>query len=215
MPPKRSRPTAIVYIDGLNLYHSNLRKKPEHKWLDLMKLVELHIPDLEILKVHYFTAIVSSKISDPLAPTRQKSYLRALESLGDKITLHHGRMRIEEIGLTLKDPAKTKVKAYKATEKESDVGLASQMVHDAHTTEADYLILLSNDTDFSPALRLIKNHTNKKIGLVCPNTKVAGDLAATNLDKVWILDSTKFGDAQLPPSVKDEFGEVTKPSSWV
>lgn len=214
MQVSKQRPKAIAYIDGLNLYHSHLKRKPEYKWLDLLGLMDLHLPEYEIIKVHYFTAIVSSKISDPLASTRQKAYLRALETTGERLAIHHGRMRVEEITVKLKGPVSTVVKAHKATEKESDVGLASQMVHDAHTSEADYLILLSNDTDFAPALRIIALHTSKKIGVLCPNTKLAGDLAAANIHSVWTLDSTKLGLCQLPELVTDKFGDINRPESW-
>lgn len=209
-----ARPKAIVYIDGLNLYHSHLRRKPELKWLNLLQLVELQLPNFEIDKVHYFTAIVSSKISDPLAPTRQKAYIRALETLGEKLEIHHGRIRVEEITVRTKGPEGQKAKAYKSTEKESDVGLASQMVHDAHTKDADYLVLLSNDTDFAPALRLIKQNTEKRIGLLSPSTKVAGDLMETNPDIVWILNRFLLGEAQLPETISDLYGESRRPDSW-
>jgi len=68
-------PRTIVYIDGFNLYYGAVRGSA-FKWLNLQRLFQLLRPDDNILKIHYFTALVDG-------PTRpnQKVYLRALGTL--------------------------------------------------------------------------------------------------------------------------------------
>src|SRR5438046_9627545 len=70
MPPR-----TIVYIDGFNLYYGAVRGSA-HKWLNLPRFFQLLRPHDNIVKVHYFTALVDG-------PTRpnQEVYLRVLGTL--------------------------------------------------------------------------------------------------------------------------------------
>ena len=70
MPPR-----TIVYIDGFNLYYGAVRGSA-FKWLNLQRFFQLLRPHDNIVKVHYFTALVDG-------PTRpnQEAYLRALGTL--------------------------------------------------------------------------------------------------------------------------------------
>ena len=70
-----------VYIDGFNLYYRAL-KGTTYKWLDLKKLVtHLLQPHHLVVEIKYFTATVSG-IFDPNQPTRQKTYIRAIQIWG-------------------------------------------------------------------------------------------------------------------------------------
>ena len=69
-----------VYIDGFNLYYGALRGTA-HKWLNPWVMCQALLPQHQIAELKYFTANVSSRPSDPGAPTRQQAYLRALATL--------------------------------------------------------------------------------------------------------------------------------------
>ncbi len=53
-------------------------------------------------------------------------------------------------------------------EKQSDVNLALQAYHDVITKQVDHVIIVNNDTDIAPALKMIRIHTAATIGLVIP-----------------------------------------------
>lgn len=79
---------ANVYVDGLNLYYSALRRRfPDCKWLDVRALAETLFPRDEIGRVLYFTARVASRPDDPQEATRQQMYLRALTARDVEIVL--------------------------------------------------------------------------------------------------------------------------------
>jgi hypothetical protein len=66
-----SKPTANLYIDGFNLYRRLLQRHPQDKWLDLEALAEYVLPDFEIKRVRYFTAIIKPLPgADPQSPQR-------------------------------------------------------------------------------------------------------------------------------------------------
>lgn len=70
----------ILYVDGFNLYYGCLKGTP-HKWLDLGRLaVELFPAPNTITAIKYFTARVSGA-TDPDAPRRQATYLKALRTI--------------------------------------------------------------------------------------------------------------------------------------
>src|SRR6266851_5286919 len=70
MPPR-----TIVYIDGFNLYYGAVRGSA-FKWLNLQRFFQLLRPHDNIVKVHYFTALV-----DGSTKPNQDVYLRALGTL--------------------------------------------------------------------------------------------------------------------------------------
>ena len=78
-----------VYVDGFNLYYGAL-KGTTFKWLDLVKLADLLLPDgHRVDRLRYFTARVSG-VSNAGAPARQHAYLRALGTLPE-VRVHIGR----------------------------------------------------------------------------------------------------------------------------
>ena len=78
-----------VYVDGFNLYYGALKRTP-FKWLDLVKLAELLLPDgHRINRLRYFTARVSG-MANSGAPARQHRYLQALSTLPE-VRVHMGR----------------------------------------------------------------------------------------------------------------------------
>lgn len=62
-----------VYVDGFNLYYGAVRETP-YKWLDLGELCRLLLPQNQINRIRYFTALVESRPYDPQQPQRQQTY---------------------------------------------------------------------------------------------------------------------------------------------
>ena len=70
-----------VYVDGFNFYHG-AAKRTGHKWIDLLALSRRLRAQDTIERVKYFTAPVQRRPDDPDQVTRQRTYWRALATLG-------------------------------------------------------------------------------------------------------------------------------------
>ena len=76
----QGQPRTFVYVDGFNLYYNAL-KDTQYKWLDLMKMSRLLLPQHDVRRIRYFTARVTAMAHDVDQPRRQETYLRALRTL--------------------------------------------------------------------------------------------------------------------------------------
>ena len=84
-----------VYVDGFNLYYGAVRRT-EFKWLDLVKLAyQVLPPGHAVERLRYFTARVLGA-GDTDAPTRQREYLKALETLPE-VEIHFGTFLAKSI----------------------------------------------------------------------------------------------------------------------
>lgn len=92
----------IVYVDAFNLYYGAVRGT-EYKWLDLSKLCSYLLPDHDILKIKYFTALISGRKGDPQQPIRQKIFLRALETIPNLVIIY-GHFLSHKVRLPLVKP---------------------------------------------------------------------------------------------------------------
>jgi hypothetical protein len=76
------RPITNVYIDGFNFYYGRVKGTP-YKWLDFSKLLAKALPNNQINKIKYYTAIVNARSHDLDQPVRQQTYIRALKTLSN------------------------------------------------------------------------------------------------------------------------------------
>ena len=53
-----------VYIDGYNFYYGCVKGSP-YCWLDFSQLCQIPLPNDEIRRIKYFTALVEARPSDP------------------------------------------------------------------------------------------------------------------------------------------------------
>lgn len=204
----------IVYIDGFNLYYRALKRTP-YKWLDLKKLTSNILQQHhKITGIKYFTAIVSG-IIDPDQPIRQKTYLRALQKYIPEISIFLGHFLSHKVSLPnypLVSPLKFS-NVLKTEEKGSDVNLAVHVLNDAWFDQYDCAVILSNDSDLSEALRLIRIQTNKKIGLIYP--AVHGHPSKELQKHAHFVKRIRKGVlkiSQLPSPIPDS--SIVKPAVW-
>ncbi len=172
-----------VFVDGFNLYHSidALNKNsPENKnylkWVNLKSLSEKFINHAceEICTVVYFSAIADFH-RNPEVPKRHRIYIKALESVGVKF---------------IEGNFKKKKDNYE--EKETDVNIALAILEDAYEKTSDKILLITNDSDISPAIRMARLKNPKlKINVITPPTaspnydliQSAGDFVLINNGK--------------------------------
>jgi len=215
-----TRPTASIYVDGLNLYRQKLEYHADSKWLDLLKLSELLLPTHDIVRVRYFAAKVKPGVNDPNMPVRQMIYWRALRTLGPRLTIHEGQMRADTrrmlaIPRALKaDGTPVLHKVLKIEEKGSDVSLASHMILDAATRPSDIHVLISSDSDFVPPLSILRNELNVATGLFSPIEKPSASLLATKPLIVKTIRKSNLLSAQFSPILVDDIGVISRPDSW-
>ncbi|HEX5341304.1 MAG TPA: antitoxin Xre/MbcA/ParS toxin-binding domain-containing protein, partial [Duganella sp.] len=228
--PLRTR----AYVDGYNLYYGCLKGTP-YKWLDLWILFEKHIlpsstPDRSVLLplgIKYFTAKILEKAAKaPDSVSSQARYHTALRKLYDgRIELIEGYYSLIESKASLidvdapqtwpRDCAQALV--WKLEEKQSDVNLALQAYHDAITDAVDQVVIVTNDTDIAPALKLIREHTSVQIGLVVP-TRIQERIPNTELAELahWVrthINEGELATAQLPRVIGGRKPTI-KPDSW-
>ena len=156
-----------VFIDGYNLYHAiNNLKKPHLKWVNLFGLAkEFARTDtgFEIIRVKFFTAPPIHK--SPQIQQRYSIYIKALKCCGVDVVEGKFKQKL----LTYKDGDKKYFTRISHEEKESDVNIALAILEDAFEKTSDKLLVITNDSDISPAIRLaLQKNKNLKISVVTP-----------------------------------------------
>ena len=204
-----------VYVDGFNLYNGCVRHT-DHKWLDLEAFFAQLLPAEDTAAIRYFTAHVSGK-EDPGSPTRQRTFLRALETL-PLVSVHFGKFKTRPVRMRNANPPPNTVEVIKREEKRSDVNLAAHMISDSAAGQIDTVVLVSNDSDFRDLLTMAKETYGMRVGVVNPHPE-----AKRSLELAAVADFTKqisaavLASAQFPaqitfPGTKRK--PINKPSSW-
>ena len=217
-----SKPTANVYIDGFNLYRRLLQRHPHDKWLDLEALAEYTLPDYEIKRVRYFTAIIKPLPgADPQSPQRQQAYLRALATL-PRTSVHLGKYRIDPRIMPVHpteldaDGNAITVKVKKTEEKGSDVALASYLLLDAFKDEADVYVVSTNDSDLVMPMRMVADDLQRATGLLSPMEpkRSSNELKQTNPTLHRQITVEALASCQLPDVLGDDRGKIHRPAKW-
>ena len=204
----------FVYVDGFNLYYGALKGTP-FKWLDLVALFEKVLqPRHHILKVKYFTARVSGPPADPSKPQRQDVYLRALEHYRPEVEVYFGHFLRHRVRAPLAQPAghQRTVEVIRTEEKGSDVNLAVHIVNDAWLDAYDCAVVVSNDSDIAEAMRLVRRHCGKRIGLVTPGTGRPSRQLMAHADFSRHVRTNGLQHSQLPDPIPET--NIRKPAAW-
>ena len=208
--------TAIVYVDGFNLYYGAL-KGTAYKWLDLGKLCRTLVPEEEIVRIRYFTARVKGREHDPDAPFRQDAYLRALK-LDDLVTIHYGTFLVGKPMMRLAEPEPGRpacVKVIKTEEKGTDVNIGSHILYDAFKGRCDLMVMIGNDSDLYTPLAIAKKRFGRRIGLVNPQRRASMKLQELEPEFVAPVRSHVLEACQMPEIVQGPGNtQVRKPTGW-
>ena len=218
----------IIYVDGYNLYYSMLTKT-KHKWIDIHKLfthciVKTIEPKSDVICLKYFTSpIKANYCSDPEAPNRQRKYHNALEAVyGDKIKIIYGNHQEKETKFIIShgEMKGSVIRGKTLEEKKTDVNLSIQMYRDVCSNKVDQIVLVSNDSDFAPAISAIReDFCEMKIGVVLPGypNSVRKSKELTNVAD-WHREYIRLEEliaAQMPPSVQNRKNKtIRKPDVW-
>ena len=204
-----------VYVDGFNLYYGALKGSP-WKWLDLLALFQNVLqPHHQILTLKFFTARVSVTPNDPSKPQRQDTYLRALQHYRPEVEVYFGHFLSHNVRLPLAAPTARQrtAKVVKTEEKASDVNLAVHLLNDSWLNAYDCAIVVTNDSDIAEAMRLVKQHHRKRIGLATPGNRHPSRQLTAHADfSVHIRNKAVLQQSQLPDPIPGT--TIRKPDLW-
>ncbi len=195
---------AIAYVDGFNLYHAidglNL---PHLKWTDLRALARSFLRNGQTLDtVKYYTAFATWL---PAAYARHREYVAALRASGVDVLLSEFRDRPSE--------------CYRCghrwighEEKRTDVQMAVDIVGDCLEDQFDLALVITADSDLSPAIARVRASPGKRLLMIAPPGRFnrARDLGFTHQ-----IRQRRLADCLLPP-VSIQNGQVvaTRPPEY-
>ncbi|SDS32702.1 NYN domain-containing protein [Pseudomonas asplenii] len=224
------------FVDGYNLFYGLLAGSP-YKWLDLPKLLA-HIlrterPGNELTSVDFFTSGVKPDLATRgrVSKEAQDTYLRALIEKG--VQVHHGRHQLES-GLAPRFVDKKtrpsrfdQVPIWKIEEKETDVHIAISMyrlaARQAFLTadeRVEQIVLVSADTDMTPALRALReDYPELQIGVILPHREdikrnAPGSLKSHSNWMRHTVTREELAACQLPARVPTRKKPAIKPDYW-
>ena len=173
------------------------------------------LPKNTVVDIKYFTALVSSRPSNPDQSLRQQLYLRALKTVPG-VSIHYGHFLTHEVTMPLVTPAGQRqqyARVVKTEEKGSDVNLATHLLHDAHMGRFDIAVVVSNDSDLLEPIKIVREELGKKVGLLNPHRNPSRALLP-HIDFIKAIRAGVLGASQFPPTLTDAHGTFTKPASW-
>jgi len=205
-----------VYVDGFNLYYGCLKGTP-HKWLDLEALCARLLPQNEIKRIRYFTAKISARPGDVHGPVHQDAYLRSLTTR-PTTSVHLGHFLTNTTRMPVAKPVaggpKT-VEVIKTEEKGSDVNLATYLLVDAFRQDADAFVVISNDSDLTEPIRIVRHELGKVVGILNPQRHPSRALLSCKPTFFKQIRGGVLAASQFPAQLVDAAGStITKPANW-
>lgn len=205
----------IVYVDGFNLHYGAVKGTP-YKWLDILRLCMLLLPKNEIVKIKYFTALVTARPSDPDQPNRQLLYLRALQTIPG-LEVIYGHFLEHEIMMPVASPppgGPKYVRIIKTEEKGSDVNIAAHMINDGHNGRYQVAVIVSNDSDLVEPVKIVRQELILPVGILNPILDHPSHELRKYATFVKPIRKGVLSVSQFPPQLKDSRGKFYKPPAW-
>lgn len=210
-----SKIKTIVYVDAFNLYYGAV-KGTKYKWLNIAKMSELLLPRHDIKYIHYFTALVKVRPNNPQQAQRQKTYLRALQTIPN-LDITYGHFLTQKVRMRLVQPEDSQVKTalvYKTEEKGSDVNLASFLLRDGYSNNFEAAVLITNDSDLLLPIQIVRNDLNKVAGVITPTKKRPSYELTKNASFYKKIRAGVLRASQFPDVLEDDNGVFRKPEDW-
>lgn len=203
-----------VYVDGFNLSYGCL-KKTSFKWLNLQFLCANLLGRHHVIDtIRYFTAPVIPNDGNPKVHLRQQAYIKALQTIKG-MHIHYGRFSRHNKFLPLTSKPSEMVKVIRTEEKGTDVNFAVHLLNDAWKGRFDCAVLVTNDSDMTEAMRLVRSEfPDKRLGLITPSKDPTVNLSRYAHFCKTISDS-HLREAQFASALPGLSGRlIHKPGSW-
>ncbi|ROO34479.1 MULTISPECIES: NYN domain-containing protein [unclassified Pseudomonas] len=224
------------FVDGYNLFYGLLADTP-YKWLNLRSLLT-HITHIEnphsaVASVDYFTSSVKPLLATRgrLSKEAQDTYIRALKTTD--IRVHYGHHQLEPakaprfIDRKTRASREDKVDIWKLEEKETDVHIAVSMYRTVARQTAslehgyvEQLVLVSSDTDMTPALKAIREDFPEiTVGVILPHRAELNRPSPGSLKQYahWmrrVVTCDELQSHQFPNRVPTHKAPAVKPDYW-
>lgn len=202
-------------IDGFNLYHSIVDiarycNGVNVKWLNIYALCKSYLNLIgngaTIESIYYFSAL-AYHLKDPDVISRHESYIKCLRETGVEEQL--GRFKPKIIRLSHGR------KITRHEEKETDVAITSKMFEVFINDECDSIVLVTGDTDFTPAVKTAKHISpNKHILFAFPYNRKNDELAQIAPGSFKIHSGSYIRHQFPDPFTLSDGTIIPKPSSW-
>ncbi len=224
------------FIDGYNLFYG-LLAGTDYKWLDLTALLthitKIQNPASETLLVNYFTSPVLPSLATLGIQSKeaQDTYIRALKAKAVTVTL--GKHRLEHgtapryIDKHTPASRQDKVDIWDLEEKQTDVSIAigmyrllSQQQNFQANERIAQIVLVSADTDMTPALKAIREDFPEiTVGIILPHREGIDRGVPGSLDNYahWVRKTVKIAELQahqFPDRVPTKKKPAIKPHYW-
>lgn len=203
-----------IYIDGFNFYYGAVKHTP-YKWLDFAQMCHLLLPNQQINKIKYFTALVNARPHDPQQPLRQQTYLRALRTL-PRLEIIFGHFLSSEVSMLIAGSppnAPQYVRVVKTEEKGSDVNLATHLLNDGFKRDYEMAVIVTNDSDLLEPIKVVRYELKLPIGLLNPHRRPSRALLP-HLSFIKQIRRGVLAASQFPLTMTDAQGDIHKPASW-
>ena len=172
-----------IYIDGSNFYFS-VKKLFDCK-IDIEKFCKKLVGNNSLVTINYNTAPVE-QFGKPDMYAKQQSFFDKLREIKN-LRIIFGRL----------EKRKQNGKIY-FVEKATDVNLALDLVLDAQANEYDEAYLVSNDGDFSGAVKAVIERFEKKVVYVAiGNNKTISHHLKKTASETLKVDGDFIGDVRL------------------
>lgn len=197
-----------VYIDGYNLYYGiRAATGRRHLWLNVEALArELLRSGQHLAHVAYFTSRVRTPAD---SQQRQTTYLDALSA--------HTNVEVVE-GFLQQNTATCRAcgtVSVRMEEKKTDVHIACRMLDDAHRDRIDVALLISGDSDLSPAVALVAAIPGRRVVVAFPPRRQSAELRRVVNGAVLRVSEAMLRRSQLPDPVVSQAGHhYDRPAYW-
>lgn len=215
--------TRIAFlVDGFNLYHSLVDASrdlqaagmpAQTKWLDLRAMLRsyLHIfgRAAVVSQVVYFSALANWRDRhDPGCTARHLAYIECLRSTGVEVQLGRFKARSKWCGTCRKSIAYHE-------ERETDVAICAHLLEILIRGETETAVLITGDTDLSPAIRAAHRlFPGKRLAVGFPYLRKKKELAQL-ADQDFHIKPERYLEHQFPDQVEVSPGRViNKPTAW-
>lgn len=191
------------FVDGFNLYHAIDDLGQDHlKWLNLWSLMERYAarPNQKLTAVYYFSAFARWL---PDAYRRHREYVRALQA--SRVTPVMGFFKDKD-----RQCKRCGAEWIAHEEKETDVSIGIYMVNEAHKDTFDHAFLVSNDSDLSSVVRMLRREfPEKRLRLITPPKRRASKQLVTEAGGAGYVRTMKVSHVRkhlFPERVTDASG---------
>lgn len=149
-----------IFIDGNNLYH-RIKELGLRTKIDIGHLALKLVGDRKLEHIYYYNAPHPGNNENAQKENEYFSYIKKTPNLTFRLSWLQSTIMTDQYG---------EYKSYR--EKGSDTALTTDLIASAAKDSFDVAIIVSNDGDYAPAAKMIKEIYNKQIEVVYfPNNR--------------------------------------------